>query len=145
MYKKRNQTSFNPKVFNRRVSDIPFKIYYYFLLVWHNWRRTLSKIGRPNFISFFNKFHLVESNFYTWYITMKYWGAQPMPTNISWILHEGYSQTLKLYITFLVKQNLCKIMVFCYQNCSDLLWEKNCSSDQEKLEQIIQLWNRMLF
>jgi hypothetical protein len=24
-------------------------------------------------------------------------------------------------------------MVFCYQNCSDLLWEKNCSSDQEKL------------
>ena len=24
-------------------------------------------------------------------------------------------------------------MVFCYQNCSDLLWEKNWSSDQEKL------------
>ena len=24
-------------------------------------------------------------------------------------------------------------MVFCYQNCSDLLWEKKCSSDQEKL------------
>ena len=24
-------------------------------------------------------------------------------------------------------------MVFCYQNCSDLLWEKNCSSDGEKL------------
>ena len=24
-------------------------------------------------------------------------------------------------------------MVFCYQNCSDLLWEKNCSSDWEKL------------
>ena len=24
-------------------------------------------------------------------------------------------------------------MVFCYQNCSDLLWEKICSSDQEKL------------
>ena len=23
-------------------------------------------------------------------------------------------------------------MVFCYQNCSDLLWEKNCSSDQKK-------------
>jgi len=23
-------------------------------------------------------------------------------------------------------------MVFCLQNCSDLLWEKNCSSDQEK-------------
>ena len=23
-------------------------------------------------------------------------------------------------------------MVFCYQNCSDLLWEKNCSSDREK-------------
>ena len=23
-------------------------------------------------------------------------------------------------------------MVFCYQNCSDLLWEKNWSSDQEK-------------
>ena len=25
------------------------------------------------------------------------------------------------------------VMVFCYQNCSDLLWEKNCSSDREKL------------
>ena len=24
-------------------------------------------------------------------------------------------------------------MVFCYQNCSDLLREKKCSSDQEKL------------
>ena len=24
-------------------------------------------------------------------------------------------------------------LVFCFQNCSDLLWEKNCSSDQEKL------------
>ena len=24
-------------------------------------------------------------------------------------------------------------MVFCYQNCSDLLWEKNSSSDREKL------------
>ena len=24
-------------------------------------------------------------------------------------------------------------MIFCYQNCSDLLWEKNCSSDLEKL------------
>ena len=24
-------------------------------------------------------------------------------------------------------------MVFCYQNCSDLLWEKNCSRDREKL------------
>ena len=23
-------------------------------------------------------------------------------------------------------------MVFCYQNCSYLLWEKNCSSDWEK-------------
>ena len=23
-------------------------------------------------------------------------------------------------------------IVFCFQNCSDLLWEKNCSSDQEK-------------
>ena len=24
-------------------------------------------------------------------------------------------------------------MVFCYQNCSDLLWEKKCYSDREKL------------
>ena len=24
-------------------------------------------------------------------------------------------------------------MVFCYQNCSDLLWEKKYSCDQEKL------------
>ena len=26
-----------------------------------------------------------------------------------------------------------KGMVFWYQNCSDLLWEKNCFSDREKL------------
>ena len=24
-------------------------------------------------------------------------------------------------------------MVFCYQNCSELMWEKNCSCDREKL------------
>jgi hypothetical protein len=24
-------------------------------------------------------------------------------------------------------------MVFCYQDCSDLLWEKKCSHDREKL------------
>ena len=24
-------------------------------------------------------------------------------------------------------------MVFCYQNCSDLLWEKNWSRDREKI------------
>ena len=24
-------------------------------------------------------------------------------------------------------------MVFCFQNCDDLLWEKKCSSDREKL------------
>ena len=24
-------------------------------------------------------------------------------------------------------------LVFCYQNCSDLLWEKKCSTDREKL------------
>ena len=28
---------------------------------------------------------------------------------------------------------ICTKVVFCYQNCSDLLWEKNCSSDREKL------------
>ena len=26
-----------------------------------------------------------------------------------------------------------KGLVFCFQNCSDILWEKNCSSDWEKL------------
>ena len=47
-------------------------------------------------------------------------------------------------------------MVFFNQNCSDLLWEKNCSSDLEKLlrslEQFIQtlegqnnFGNRMVF
>ena len=28
---------------------------------------------------------------------------------------------------------LSHLMVFCYQNCSDLLWEKKCYSDREKL------------
>ena len=55
-------------------------------------------------------------------------------------------------------------MVFCFQNCSDLLWKKNWSSDgekllkfeaeglQKKLEQFIRtvksqnnFWNGMLF
>ena len=27
-------------------------------------------------------------------------------------------------------------MIFCYQNCSDLLWEKNCPSEREKLFEI---------
>ena len=31
-----------------------------------------------------------------------------------------------------LKQKIIR-MVFCYQNCSDILWEKNCSSDSEKL------------
>ena len=29
-------------------------------------------------------------------------------------------------------KKICE-MVFCYQNCSDLLWEKNCSNDRKKL------------
>ena len=37
-----------------------------------------------------------------------------------------------LYIFKYEYQKYCK-SVFCYQNCSDLLWEKNCTSDQEKL------------
>ena len=28
-------------------------------------------------------------------------------------------------------------MVFCYQNCSDLLWKKNCSNDREKS---VEIW-----
>ena len=36
-----------------------------------------------------------------------------------------------------VRMNLAPCtLVFCHQNCSDLLWEKNCSSDQEKLLKI---------
>ena len=31
------------------------------------------------------------------------------------------------------KQRYEMEIVFCYQNCSDLPWEKNCSSDGEKL------------
>ena len=34
---------------------------------------------------------------------------------------------------FLIWREIFKSeIVFCYQNCSDLLWEKNCSSDGEK-------------
>ena len=32
-----------------------------------------------------------------------------------------------------VNKNNGRTMVFCYQNYSDLLWEKKCSSDREKL------------
>ena len=33
----------------------------------------------------------------------------------------------------LVRRLCYERLVFCYQNCSDLLWEKKCSSDGEKL------------
>ena len=32
----------------------------------------------------------------------------------------------------MVFDDLEQEIVFCLQNCSDLLWDKNCSSDQEK-------------
>ena len=38
-----------------------------------------------------------------------------------------------LYNRPIHKEGAYNGMVFCYQNCSDLLWEKNCSSDREKL------------
>ena len=31
------------------------------------------------------------------------------------------------------KRKSWKWYIFCFQNCSDLLWEKNCCSDREKL------------
>ena len=31
------------------------------------------------------------------------------------------------------QESLSQSFVFCYQNCSDLLWEKKGSSDREKL------------
>ena len=57
------------------------------------------------------------------------------PTNLS-----KSSQTFDFHGHFLVLNNLTnnplesiwKLYNFCYQNCSDLLWEKNCSSDWEK-------------
>ena len=33
----------------------------------------------------------------------------------------------------LAKREYYTGMVFCYQNCSDLLWEKKCFSEWEKL------------
>ena len=41
------------------------------------------------------------------------------------------SFSFQKYQTLLQQKN--RKTVFCYQNCSDLLWEKNCSSDWEKL------------
>ena len=57
------------------------------------------------------------------------------PTNLS-----KSSQTFDFHGHFLVLNNLTnnplesiwKLYNFCYQNCSDLLWEKNCSSDLKK-------------
>ena len=47
----------------------------------------------------------------------------------------GYlsSQAVREYFFNFAKESYFSEMVFCYQNCSDLLWEKNCSSDREKL------------
>ena len=32
---------------------------------------------------------------------------------------------------WVLDSKVCKKLVFCYQNCSDLLWKKNGSTDQE--------------
>ena len=37
------------------------------------------------------------------------------------------------------------LLVFCYQNCSDLVWEKNCSSDREKLLKFKAKGSRIIF
>ena len=39
----------------------------------------------------------------------------------------------KAIINMVKLKAIWNTMVFCYQNCSDLLWEKKYSSDQEKL------------
>ena len=58
-----------------------------------------------------------------------------------------------------MKSNYCIKMVFCYRNCSDLLWEKNCSREfakifrsQDHKNNLFKQWkfrtifgNRMLF
>ena len=44
--------------------------------------------------------------------------------------------TIAMLVILMIKTRWASIlttMVFCYQNCSVLLWEKNCSSDREKL------------
>ena len=45
---------------------------------------------------------------------------------VAHIIHNSFEQ---IFAGFRKTREL----VFCYQNCSDLLWEKNCSSDREKL------------
>ena len=53
---------------------------------------------------------------------------------IPWTFYQKVDRTnagLPVWISQAI--TYCKDMVFCYQNCSDLLWEKNCSSDLEKL------------
>ena len=42
-------------------------------------------------------------------------------------LLEKYEQIPEVFFYFIY------VLVFCYQNCSNLLWEINCSSDWEKL------------
>ena len=41
----------------------------------------------------------------------------------------SFTKCQAIYDSFCSSQNL----LFCYQNCSDLLWQKKCSSDREKL------------
>ena len=45
------------------------------------------------------------------------------------LLYSNFSDTQEIDTI----DKLFSEMVFCYQSCSDLLWEKNCSSDREKL------------
>ena len=62
-------------------------------------------------------------------------------TMLDW---KNYQQQLRFFFLIFIRNFQATVgrnfqmetenkMAFCYQNCSDLLWEKKCSSDREKL------------
>ena len=54
--------------------------------------------------------------------------------NLSWFDLLGIGALSAIYSDFHDEwSKFCRRMVFCFQNCSDLLNEKKCSSDREKL------------
>ena len=54
-------------------------------------------------------------------------------TRINSVLSWKWIMALLLIGKYILSHDRFEKWYFCYQNCSDLLWEKNCSSVQEKL------------
>ena len=103
------------------------------------WRR---KISQTKLDSLFQNCRLSSKKIASpWRHPMQWWGHY-FPNFSCKFLNPNYLFWFEFLLFQSIRsekpQGTSQKMVFCYQNCSDLLWEKNCSSDRENF------WNSRL-